>query len=819
MAYGLIDYNTLKNIGNAIRSKTNYSGNYYPREMANAINQIRSGGGYEYPILPSVSYYCVNEYDNDIIHRDILLDFEMVNQFPENNVEIIDITNAEGLSPDNVIFYKRYVTNYPKNSHSWDSSNNNYPTYYYNGFIYGLYANPIWNSEDISIGDMSELFRYSYYIDNAFCGRYTTSLHGTYESCSNIRSAVCGPRVEDMSAAYRSCSNLINAVCGNNVKWFASAYSNCYNLINGVCGPKVVSMKNSYNYCTNLVTAEIGSNVRYLDGAFSGDFNLSSVSDIPEATESMNNCFYSCKNLNSINVLSSNIRYADGAFNQCSSLQSINGPGFNDLRACYDMFNNCLSLVSITNLHINSENMANIFGNCVQLQNVNLTIHNFVNEQPTFSSYPLNFYMNYAFSNCYNLSQNSYEQFMPTLLNYVKERDNFPEYNPQNTYYTNDFVIYNNMVWYYYGNEPITGEFNSSNWSSRTRYYLSALYAFANCKQLTKVWVSNLMDAQLMYTGAGDITEVVYEGDIINLSSLFQSSNILNASCPDTVRTFYQTFQNCQKLTDAVCGNNVDNFSFTYSNCHNLVNAACGPNVNNMWSTYEYCNNLQVAVCGNSVVNMNATYANCHNLIEAACGPMVYNMNMVYQHCHSLTNAVCGDSVLYMNNTYTNCWNLINSASGLNVISMVNTYYNCRNLKTAVIGPNVAALTNTFKECISLDSDVEIGNNMYNMLNAFYNCRNINNYYIASNRMTSYTLFANAFYSLSPYNRRNIVLANRLVFNALSNTYCRAFATSSIYYTNEAYQEPVGVNVNGNTYNCVRCAYNTTYNCYIYCME
>lgn len=52
MPYGLIDYDTLKNIARAIRYKANTNRDYRPRDMAQAINTIKSGGGVDEPFIP-----------------------------------------------------------------------------------------------------------------------------------------------------------------------------------------------------------------------------------------------------------------------------------------------------------------------------------------------------------------------------------------------------------------------------------------------------------------------------------------------------------------------------------------------------------------------------------------------------------------------------------------------------------------------------------------------------------------------------------------------------------------------------------------------
>ena len=45
------------------------------------------------------------------------------------------------------------------------------------------------------------------------------------------------------------------------------------------------------------------------------------------------------------------------------------------------------------------------------------------------------------------------------------------------------------------------------------------------------------------------------------------------------------------------------------------------------------------------------------------------------------------------------------------------------------------------------------------------------------------------------------------------------YAVGGAGVSEETYDPPIEVNVNNNIYNVVRCAYNTSRNVYIYCME
>ena len=82
MPYGLIDYDTLNNIAKAIRYKANSNAQYYPRDMATAINGIRSGGGLDEPTFYSLQQFYQYYYDQSSFPS--LYEFEITN----NNIGI-----------------------------------------------------------------------------------------------------------------------------------------------------------------------------------------------------------------------------------------------------------------------------------------------------------------------------------------------------------------------------------------------------------------------------------------------------------------------------------------------------------------------------------------------------------------------------------------------------------------------------------------------------------------------------------------------------------------------------------------------------------
>lgn len=292
MSYGLIDYNTLDAIADAIREKTNANVNYYPREMPNAIRQIPTGGGgtgFESPVMFSISQYMYPNYSYDPPTQMNLANaiaFEVASQMPANAI-VFDDDAQWGLGPGRLKFYK-YTGSINSKNFQWNSDKYNNAEYPYDlvdetftGEIYGLCPTE-GAINKVSILDMSHMFDYGYYLRQAICGDYTTSLSFAFNYCTNIYgAAVCGPNVEDMSGAYRYCTKLETAVVGPNVKNLYMAFAYDEYIYGDVEIEKAYDLGQAFIGCNHLANVYLGTNklgdvefgsyseYKYLQGAFS----------------------------------------------------------------------------------------------------------------------------------------------------------------------------------------------------------------------------------------------------------------------------------------------------------------------------------------------------------------------------------------------------------------------------------------------------------------------------------------------------------------------------------------------------------------------
>lgn len=682
MSYGLIDYNTLRDIGDSIRFKANSNRNYYPRDMARAINQIRTGDmGFDEPVSLQLN--------NNTAHLGAamlnqLTGFEQINVWPENGAngtytKLIDDISWSGISPDKISLY----------FHPGPG-----------GLNFGLYVDGNkWAEDQSSIIDISNLFGYASNLKEAYCGKYTSNMHNTYYYCYNLIKAACGPYVNDMSYAYYGCSNLSKAVVGE----------------------RVTNMAYSYCSCSNLTTAEFGPNVTDISYAYAGCYNLVGNVTIPSSTLQMANVFGGCSNLQSINGNVEYVRNANNAFYYC-------------INAVIDWANfNWANLYDGNNLYSNHFNGTDVgdFPNLVYAGSIFENCHNLVNIG-NFSNKIIS--ADYAFKYCYNLSQESHDKFISSLM-------------------TKDLS---------------------------TRGSVSMYGTFIGCDKIKNVHIYKFANDNYYNSWGGTysgvpIENLTFDDNVTYIGRMLEYSGIKNAIYPDSIINDYRMYHGCNNLIDAVCGNGIERMYYTYWECNNLINAACGPNVKRMEFTYYSCPNLINAACGENVMYMSQTYVNCFNLIHAACGNNVTDMFMAYE----------------------NCCNLLEANVGNNVVNLYYAYNNCVNINTDIIIPN---------------------ENLYMIQSAFRGANNLLNIAIHSTNLSSNkAMLNNAFYRSNYSLRRNIVLTNLASFN---NFIIQSYNSCGYFLkTNETYAVPVAINVNGVEYNAVRCAYNTIYNCYIYCTE
>ena len=657
MAYGLIDYNTLKDISDALREKTNSNANYYPRDMARAISQIKtSDGGLDEPVAMSIG----NIYPYPQINSYQLFGFEQINQWDENvNYTIINPDISAGsLSADAITLYYR-----PGNNVS--------------GYVYGMYVDGNnWMANQSSIMDMSNMFGYASNLTTAICGKYTVSMVNTYYACGNLTTAVCGPKVTNMSNAYIYCSNLRTAACGDSV----------------------VDMSNAYYSCGNLTTAVFGNNVKNISNAYRGCWNIVGNYNIPATAEDIRGLFEGCGNIISISGDVSNVKYADGdSFpnNADVDWENFHFTSLVNGNELYKNLNNITEVGDFPALVFGP----NMFYNCSNLTNVG-----------AFPNLKVAFWM---FNNCQNLTQETYDNFINSLGNDVNIMGAFT-----NCFNIKNVTLYENKINYAASSfayqwvpiENVTIEGNITNIGN-----LFSASGIAN-----PICPDSFTFFNYTYHMCNNIINAVCGNGVTAMTYTYWGCmNLINAACGPNVEEMAATYMNCYNLVNAVCGPNVTNMYQTYMNCYNLVNAVCGPNVTNMVQAYTNCHNLTKAVVGPNVTNMYMAYQFCYNLAGDVTIEKANILRQAFFMDNNLANiAILSNSI--QSNAYSVNNAFLRSSYDIrrNIVSTnIESYNNIITTGLNAFGTYVYFTSEEYAEPI----DIVIDNNSYSVVRCNYN--------------------------------------------------------------------------------------------------
>lgn len=559
MPYGLIDYDTLKDISNAIRLKTNSNRQYYPRDMARAIDQIKTAGmGFDQPVSLSITpEHIQNKFPTYPRMRDMKR-FEQINSW-NNSYQGTVMTNVEwtGMSPDKMSLYFRM-----------DGPN----------IVYGLLVDGNnWATDQSTIIDISNMFSGSYYLTTAYCGKYTSNMHNAYHGCSNLIDAVCGDYVYDLSEAYNGCSNLRTAACGNIVE----------------------NMSDAYAYCGNLTTAVFGPNVKNIANAYIGCYQLTGEYTIPPTAIDISQVFQGCGNINYINGNVANVENAIRPFPvgvNCD-WNNFHWGSLNKGIGLYQGVTDILSVSDFPSLY----NGYSMFENCHSL----LTIGYFGRLNVAGAS------ASRMFANCYNLTQAAYDAFMANISNETELTETFSGcQNIKNVHISSSINV--NKAFYTFRNAEIVNVTFDNDVT-----YVGSILAASGIENA--VCSDHIIDMSYMYQACNNLKLSDVGNNVTTMYYSFHSCpSLIYASCGPNVTNMWSAYESCTNLATAVSGPNVIGMQYAFRFCNNLVTAACGPNVENMFGTYDNCFNLTGDITLEKVNQMARAFFNAHNLQNIA---------------------------------------------------------------------------------------------------------------------------------------------------------------------------------------------------------
>lgn len=873
--YGLVRWETLHNIGEALREKLATNQLFYPSEMAGAINNISGGGMFAEPVVLSLMDFKANSYDNRYWDNSII-DMEVTNNIPYNQTGFVNYGDIswKGFSPDEVILYKyeglqnRLLVNnvnfcgYTNNSLYTGDTNN---IIYANGNLYEV------QEYDWTISTSRGSLLYygpNIYNNNNFCWfdlGYLNNIGTPYQNNNDLYVHKAGPilglgvsnewnegqvSILDMRELFVYCNNLTNTYSGNYTTSMYNTYYYCYGLSTAKCGPRVTDMYNTYYSCGSLTQAAVGNNVARMYNTYAYCYNLQQAV-IGKNTLLMDGAYYSCGNIRSIIGDASSLINGNNAFASCTNLQNtIPMPnliyGMNMFTTCYNLkefpytpnlengYNmyNCWQYES--NSVFTTENVQNYLNNCPNLKDMSQMFNFGPNLDLTALNFPPNVIsINYLLV---NIGVGGWNDDMQEFHPYSTATD--CEYPDSIRYICGTFYNSNTLLNAYCGNNVFSMNF-----------------AYNNCVNLINAACSDsVVYMDNTYRNCINLTHAACGNNVMFMNWTYGNCyNLTDAVCSDSVLSMDYTYYNCANLINAACGNNVSSMNGTYGNCFNLINAVCGDNVQYMESTYYNCINLKNTVIGNNVIYLNSTFYNCRSLTETAIIPdKVVNANHAYALCDNITDAIInidaanltttGYGVINSLNTslcgvFSGCSNLKNVTIDDNVPALYMTFSSCNNLETVNLPNNLQYMAYCFRLCYNLSGDFTIPDKVSNMYDAFNQCNKWNAIYINSNGINNfyYGSYRNAFLSNPRYEFNQttsvieyipqvLVIGNYEFyknFGNMSNNYCRFgnFIRSGWGFTNEVFDTPRQVIVNNITYNVVRATYNNTYNRYVYCCE
>ena len=782
MGYKFIDENTLINIADVIREKTETTERIQGKDFANAINNISTGS-------PFMKNNAVAFEEGTIYIGDkVLVDFGNTNNKGGRWIEDLAARMNQELNWEfNNIVFSNKITNFYK-AFSQEAPSN-FGWSYFN-------MKPFWCGDGII--DMSWAFAnrsYSVY-SPPVCGPNVINMQGTYYNCYSIgapwegTAPACGPKVEDFSLCYVGCQNLSgepvcgdnvinmsntynyctrisgNAACGNNVINMSYAYNFCENLSGSpacgpkvedfsgaynfcrilvgppICGPNVINMAYAYNYCTNLKGApQIGRKVVNASCAYSYCYQISGSPVCPDSVENFANTYCYCQQLVGKPVCGKNVINMSGAYTSCKQLTGSPQIGENVKNASY-AYSGCVQLTGspICPESIEGNGFVGTYSDCTQLTGKGICGTSVTSMSAT--------YANTKITECEigpRVTDISYA-FMNTLIT------NIPTIPPTITdsFYTfadctllqgealipetglNMSGMYSNCPNVFFNNNIII--------SSRA-YSVSHLFdgvpnVQGNFFFLGGYDSNSLNDSAISYMFQGRDNKnqlnifvkndspwnaALYTGKMCNPTLAWATSDNCYFNSKENIYVYYNATLN-----------NTDDFSFAYYKKTANIQETYIPGVRKMYKSYaESSSTTGYPVCGDEVIDLVKAYANCSSITgSAVCGDLVPNLCCTYYQCSSLDgDAACGNNVIDMAEAYYGCNKLQgNAPCGPKVENMYSTYCGCLNLKGwGQIGINVRNLASAFlssgiTQLLTNDEDYLY---LENMDHAFTNCHNM----------------------------------------------------------------------------------------------
>lgn len=267
--------------------------------------------------------------------------------------------------------------------------------------------------------------------------------------------------------------------------------------------------------------------------------------------------------------------------------------------------------------------------------------------------------------------------------------------------------------------------------------------AFANCSNLTSVYISN------------NITAINYNAfnGCSSLSSITLSNNIFKID--------YGTFQNCTSLTTLIIPENVTAIDSNAFMGSGLTSIIIPNNVKTIGSSaFQACESLESVVIGDGIVDLSqyAVFRYCTNLKHVEFGKSVAVISQhAFGNCGFESLFIPANITTLSSSAFSSCANLTsviigenNSEYELDFSHSGDPFNGCENIKSVVLRDSVTTLNaqlfyhsknsleaivlsnsiteipySMFSDCVALNT-VTIGSNINTIYNqAFQNCSSL----------------------------------------------------------------------------------------------
>jgi hypothetical protein len=318
MSYGYVDDNCFKDIANSIRYKTGGSANYYPTEMANAINNISGSANLGTKSIIANGVY--NALDDSL---DGYNSVTVAVPMPTFNTDSLTVSvngtyNAAARGLDG---FSEVNVQVPGGGGSYMIDARDYLLSYAN------------NGQLVGEGKICGLLSPLYYYGQANISK---------EVYTNVNCVFTNE--EELN----NFNELL--VIGNKV-------TNCYGLLSGaIAYNQPITIPNDVNSCAQM---------------FYNCKNFNQPITLPDSLKECTYMFYGCESFDQAVVLPNGVTYCSHLFENCTNFnQPITIP--NSVTSCEDMFNGCTSfnqpvtIPNITESSIYSKSIEGMFYECYE---------------------------------------------------------------------------------------------------------------------------------------------------------------------------------------------------------------------------------------------------------------------------------------------------------------------------------------------------------------------------------------------------------------------------------------------------------------------